>query len=77
MEPLKGGNLINVPENVNKLFTNYNQKSPVNWALSYVLNLKSVQLVLSGMAELEHIKENTEIVKNFNGLDDNQLDIIT
>lgn len=76
MEPLKGGNLINVPENVNKLFEKHNQKSPVNWALSYVLNLKSVQLVLSGMAELEHVEENTEIIKNFNELDDNQLDII-
>ena len=76
MEPLKRGNLINVPENVGELFRNYNQKSPVNWTLSYVLNLKSVKIVLSGMTELEHIKENTEIVKNFNGLDDSQLDII-
>ena len=75
MEPLKGGNLINVPENVSGLFEKH-QKSPLDWALSYVLNLKSVQLVLSGMAELNHITENTEIVRNFKGLDDDELDII-
>jgi predicted aldo/keto reductase-like oxidoreductase len=62
MEPLKGGNLINVTEKVNELFTNYNQKSPVDWAFSYVLNLKSVKKILSGMGELNQIKENTEIV---------------
>ena len=77
MEPLKGGNLINVPENVNNLFKSYNQESPVNWALSYVLNLNSVKMVLSGMSELKHIKENSEVIKNFNGLNKDELNIIS
>lgn len=76
MEPLKGGNLINVPDKAKELFKNYNGESPVNWAISYVLNLKSVELVLSGMNEEKHVKENIAIVKNFKGLENNQLDII-
>lgn len=76
MEPLKGGNLINVPREAEELFNDYNQKSPVNWALDYVLNLKSVKLVLSGMSELDHVSENIDIVKNFNGWGDDELDII-
>ena len=55
MEPLKGGNLINVPDKAKELFKNYNGESPVNWAISYVLNLKSVELVLSGMNEEKHL----------------------
>lgn len=77
MEPLKGGNLINVPETVNNLFRKYNQKSPADWALSYVLNLNSVSMVLSGMNEITQIKENIEVVKSFKGLDDDELKIIS
>ncbi len=77
MEPMKGGNLVNVPEKVEELFKTYNNQSPVNWALSYVLNLENVHMILSGMNQIEQITENINTVKNFNGLTDKQREIIS
>ena len=76
MEPLKGGNLVNIPLKAEKLFSDYNQKSPVNWALSYVLNLSSVSLVLSGMNDIKEIEENINTAKDFTAFSNEDMDII-
>lgn len=76
MEPLKGGNLVNIPKEAEKVFADYNDNSPVNWAMNYVLNLSSVSIVLSGMNDINQIDENISIVKGFNGLSGEELEII-
>ena len=54
MEPLRGGDLANVPENVAQLLP----KSPVESALDYLWNMKEVNVVLSGMCEIEQVEQN-------------------
>ena len=76
MEPLKGGNLVNIPEKAEKLFMDYNQKTPIDWALSYVLNLNCVSLVLSGMNDITQIEENINVAKKFKSLSNEELDVI-
>ncbi len=63
MEPLRGGALGNkAPEEVNKMFSEYIIKKPAAfWGLRYVMNYKEVSCVLSGMNELEHVKENINV----------------
>lgn len=57
MEPLRGGYLVNVPNNVRKLFAETG-KTPVEWALDYLWNLPEVSLLLSGMGTMEQVQEN-------------------
>ncbi len=54
MEPLRGGNLANVPGNIAELLP----KSPVESALDYLWDRKEVNVVLSGMSELEQVEQN-------------------
>ncbi len=60
MEPLRGGNLGGpVPEEVQKIWDGAMQKrSPAAWALRWVWNHPEVTVVLSGMNDEGHIREN-------------------
>ncbi len=60
MEPLRGGNLgTPVPEEVQVIWDGAVQKrSPAAWALRWVWNHPEVTVVLSGMNDEAHIREN-------------------
>lgn len=54
MEPLRGGNLVNVPQEVAQLLP----KSPVESALDFLWNMPEVNVVLSGMSTTEQVQQN-------------------
>ena len=54
MEPLRGGMLANVPEEV----ANILPKNPVQSALDFLWNMPEVNVVLSGMGETEQVQQN-------------------
>lgn len=56
MEPLRGGNLVNVPEDVAKLLP----ANPVESALDFLWNMPEVNVVLSGMSETEQVVQNLD-----------------
>lgn len=54
MEPLRGGTLANVPQEVAQLLP----VNPVESALDFLWNMPQVTVVLSGMNELEQVEQN-------------------
>ena len=77
MEAVKGGNLVNLPEEAEKKFKDYNpDASNVSWAIRFCLSLEGVICTLSGMSALEQMEENLEIVKDFKPLNDDEKAII-
>ena len=59
MEPLRGGALSNVPDDVSKLLIDFNpNRTPTNWALSWLWDKKEVSVILSGMSTLDQVREN-------------------
>jgi predicted aldo/keto reductase-like oxidoreductase len=60
MEPIKGGNLaVTPPKEVQEIWDKAETKrSPAEWALQWVWNLPQVSVVLSGMSEMRHVREN-------------------
>jgi len=66
MEPLRGGSLVGrIPPEVQKIYdTAEIKRTPVDWALRWVLDHPEVTMVLSGMNVDEHIRQNVEIVSD-------------
>ena len=61
MEPIRGGLLTTVNEQITNIFDKAtDKKSPAGWALRWVMNHEGFLTVLSGMSTLEHVKENIE-----------------
>jgi predicted aldo/keto reductase-like oxidoreductase len=65
MEPLKGGILAgDVPEDAQKIWDKADVKrSAADWALRWVLNHPEVTCVVSGMGELDQIKDNIKVAE--------------
>jgi len=79
MEPLKGGKLASPPESVLKTFNDFEiKRSPVEWALSFLFNKKEILTILSGMSQINQVKENIEIASKyeFNFLTQKDLEIL-
>ena len=65
MEPIKGGKLAYASDDIQKVWDSSDVKrSPAEWALKWVYDFPEVSVVLSGMSNMDHVKENIELTKN-------------
>ncbi|MBQ6936593.1 MAG: aldo/keto reductase, partial [Clostridia bacterium] len=77
MEPLRGGKLTTLSESQKtKLSVLRKNAKPVEWAFSFLLDLPNIKMILSGMSEFSQVKENIEIFKNYNPLNDNEVNTL-
>lgn len=77
MEPVRGGMLANVCEEAKDLYKKYNEKSSVaSWALRYCASFSNIKVILSGMSNLEQLKDNINTFSNYVELNDEEMQII-
>lgn len=65
MEPVKGGRLVNLPEQVNDLMTEYSQ---AGYALRFAASCPQVIMVLSGMSDTAQMADNLATMGDFKPL---------
>lgn len=77
MEPVKGGMLANPPETVANVLKQANPNaSYASWAIKFAADLDGVITVLSGMSNIEQMKDNISYMKDFKGLKDEEKEVI-
>ena len=70
MEPLKGGVIVNPPEDIKKDFKEFNpDKSIASLAIRFCASLDNVKIVLSGMNKMEDLIDNCDTYENFKPID--------
>lgn len=73
MEPVKGGNLVNLPDDAAKILDNLNGGSTASYAVRFAASFEGVMMVLSGMSNMEQMEDNLSYMKEFRALDDIEL----
>ena len=77
MEPVKGGNLATPPANVEKILKDAEPNSScASWAVRFAADLDGVITVLSGMSNLEQMRDNLSYMKDFKHLTPEQKKVI-
>lgn len=70
MEPLKGGVIVNPPEDIKNDFKEFNpDKSIASLAIRFCASLDNVKIVLSGMNKMEDLIDNCDTYENFRPID--------
>ena len=77
MEPVKGGSLVNLPEEADKIFRDLNGGSNANYAIRYAASFPKVAMVLSGMSNMEQMEDNLAAMKDFKPLDEKEMEAVT
>ena len=78
MEPVKGGQLANLPEPAMKVFRDFypdNAVSPSSLAIRFAASQENVGVVLSGMSRLDHVTDNTSYMQDFVPLSEAELNL--
>ena len=69
MEPVKGGSLASLPDEIDVNFKEYRPKQSIaSWALRWGGTHDNVKVILSGMSDMVQVEDNLKTFKNFTPL---------
>ena len=65
MEPVKGGNLVNLPDKAKSVFDGLHGGSYASYALRFAAGFPGIMTVVSGMSNMEQMEDNISFMKDF------------
>ncbi len=76
MEPVKGGSLVNLPEQAQKILDALHGGSNASYAIRFAAGFEGIMMVLSGMGNMEMVQNNIGYMKNFVPLSDKEQEAV-
>lgn len=76
MEPVKGGSLVNLPDDADKILRELNGGSNASYAIRFAASFPNMAMVLSGMSNMEQMQDNISAMKDFKPLDDKEMEAV-
>ena len=73
MEPVKGGSLVNLPDDAKAVLDALHGGSPASYAIRFAAGFPGMMMVLSGMSSLEQMRDNLSYMKDFQPLNAEEL----
>ena len=72
MEPVKGGNLVNLPAEAKAVLDELHGGSPASYAIRFAAGFPGIMMVLSGMSNLEQMQDNIAFMQDFQPLNETE-----
>ena len=76
MEPVKGGNLVNLPDKAKAIFDELGSASHASYAIRFAAGFESMFMVLSGMSDLDQMRDNISFMKDFKPLSEKEMQAV-
>ena len=76
MEPVKGGALVNLPEEADEVLRSLEGGSNASYAIRFTAGFEGVFMVLSGMGNMAMMEDNLSFMTDFRPLDKRELEAI-
>lgn len=76
MEPVKGGSLVNLPADADKVFRDLNGGSNASYAIRFAASFRNMAMVLSGMSNMEQMQDNISAMKDFKPLSEKETEAV-
>ena len=73
MEPVKGGNLANLPEDAKAVLGELHGGSAASYAVRFAAGFSGIRMVLSGMSDMAQMADNISYMKDFQPLNEKEL----
>ena len=73
MEPVKGGNLADLPEDAAAVLDALHGGSSASYAIRFAAGFPGIRMVLSGMSDLRQVEDNIAFMRDFKPLDETEL----
>ena len=76
MEPVKGGSLVNLPPEADKILRDLNGGSNASYAIRFAASFPNMAMVLSGMSNMEQMKDNIGSMQEFKPLNETEMEAV-
>ena len=76
MEPVKGGSLVKLPVEADKILRDLHGGSNASYALRFAASFPNMAMVLSGMSNMEQMQDNLSAMRDFEPLNEKEMNAV-